>query len=335
MWRRLAFLAIVADVIYASRSSLPTKNTTMVSRIAHPLPLISLLLSLLFCQATAAQDETRVIILGTGTPVPDADRSGPGVAVITGGEAYVFDAGGGMVKKAMQAWERYDMSELYPQDIKYLFITHLHSDHIHDIAELSGHRWWGRQQRLTVYGPAGLGEFVDNMNAMLKVEADIRAAGTPEELVTDRHGYQARAIEIEDGVVFRNDAITVEAFTVPHGEIKPAYGYRITTADKTIVISGDTTYSEAIAEKARDADLLIHEVYSGDQLSAQSEFWQQYHGQSHTSGAQVAAVANHARPGLVVLTHILFFNASPEDIVGEVKRTYDGDVVMANDLDMF
>lgn len=284
---------------------------------------------------SVAQDATRVIILGTGTPVPDANRSGPGVAVVTNGQAYLFDAGGGMVKHVTQAWERYQIPALYPQDINHLFITHLHSDHIHDIPELAGHRWWGRQQRLTVHGPQGLGSYIDSMNAMLAVEADIRAAGTPEQLVTDRQGYLTTAHEIEDGIVFSNADIRVEAFTVPHGEIRPAFGYRIATRDKTIVISGDTTYSETLAEKARGADILIHEVYSGDRLGQQSEFWQQYHGHSHTSAEQVGKVANIAQPGLVVLTHILFFNATEAEIITEVKREYDGEVVMANDLDMF
>ena len=307
----------------------------MTARLFRTFALIFSVVYLLFTNTLAAQEDTRVIILGTGTPVPIDDRSGPGVAVVTNGQAYLFDAGGGMVKRAVEAWARYNMPELYPQDINTLFITHLHSDHIHDIPELSGHRWWARKQRLAVYGPRGLNEFIGNMNAMLTIEADIRAVGTPEELVTDRHGYMAQAHEIEDGIVFRNDDITVEAFTVPHGEIRPAFGYKITTADKTIVISGDTTYSAALAEKAKGADLLIHEVYSGDELGKQSVFWQQYHGSSHTSGEQVAAVANIARPGKVVLTHILFFNATAQDIVNEVKRTYDGDVVMANDLDVF
>ena len=288
-----------------------------------------------FSLLASGQEETRVIILGTGTPVPDIDRSGPGVAVVTNGEAYVFDAGGGMVKNAMKAWQRYDLPEMYPQDIKYLFITHLHSDHIHDISELASHRWWGRQQRLSVYGPKGTAEYVEHMSRMLQVEGDIRSAGTDEEIVTDWHGYMATAHEIETGIVFSNDDITVEAFTVPHGNIRPAFGYKVTTHDKTIVISGDTTYSELLAEKAKGADILIHEVFSGDRLSQQSDFWQNYHGRSHTSGEQVAAVANIAKPGIVVLYHILFFNASEEEIVAEVKRSYDGEVVMADDLDMF
>ncbi len=297
-----------------------------------------LFLTLIFSSLSNAADnneQTRVIILGTGTPVPDAQRTGPGVAVITNGEAYVFDAGGGMVKRATQAWGNLGVAELYPQDIKYLFITHMHSDHIHDIAELAGHRWWGRQQRLSVFGPRGLSDYVDNMNKMLSMEADIRAAGTPEQLVTDRYGYQANATEIEEGIVFTNDDISVEAFTVPHGEIKPAFAYKITTADKVIVISGDTTFSNLLAEKAKGADLLVHEVYSGDLLGQQSEFWQDYHGKSHTSAEQVAQIANLAKPRQVVLTHILFFSATEEDIIAEVKRTYAGEVAMANDLDEF
>jgi len=307
----------------------------MSSKYLRLLSGFIVILSVYSSAFAADNSTTRVVILGTGTPVPMADRTGPGVAVITNGEAYVFDAGGGMVKRATQAWERYDIPELYPQDIKYLFLTHLHSDHIHDVSELATHRWWGREQRLSVYGPKGIADYVKHLTSMAAIEADIRAAGTPEQLVTDRLGYMASATEIEDGIVFSNADITVEAFTVPHGEIKPAFGYKITTRDKTIVISGDTSYSEALAEKAKGADLLIHEVFSGDRLSQQSEFWQQYHGSSHTSATQVAAVANIARPGLVVLTHILFFNATAEEIVAEVKRSYDGDVVVANDLDMF
>jgi ribonuclease BN (tRNA processing enzyme) len=307
----------------------------MIPRIYRLGAVIFFVFSCSFIQSAYAQTATQVIILGTGTPVPEADRTGPGVAVVVNGEAYVFDAGGGMVKRAVQAAQRFNIPELNPQDIKYLFLTHLHSDHIHDVSELASSRWWGRKQRLAIYGPKGLGDYVTHMNAMAAIEADIRAAGTPEQLITDRHGYLASATEIEDGIVFRNDDITVEAFTVPHGKIKPAFGFKVTTRDKTIVISGDTTYSDTVAEKARGVDILIHEVYSGDQLSQQSAFWQDYHGHSHSSGSQVAAVANIARPGLVVLTHILFFNATAEDIVNEVTRDYDGKVVMANDLDRF
>lgn len=294
-----------------------------------------LLLLALLGTALPALAQTRVLILGTGTPTPVADRSGPGVAVITNGAAYVFDAGGGMVKRAQQASEKLGIRELNPQEINYLFITHLHSDHIHDISELASARWWSRPQRLAVYGPQGTAEYVRHMNAAAKIEADIRAVGTPEQLVTDREGYVASATEIEAGVVFENADIKVEAFSVPHGDIRPSFGYRVTTADKVIVISGDTAYSEELAQMAKGADILIHEVMSGDRLATQSEFWQQYHGASHTSAADVGRVAAIAEPGLVVLYHILFFDASADAIVAETNRVWPGKVVLANDLDEF
>lgn len=299
------------------------------------MPLRRLACLALLLLAPALQAETRIVMLGTGTPTPMADRSGPGVAIVTNGEAYVFDAGGGMVKKATQAFTTMGYDALNPQEINYLFLTHLHSDHIHDVSELASARWWSRPQRLSIYGPRGIARYVELINEAAAIEADIRAVGTPEQLITDRHGYMASATEIDDGLVFENDDIRVEALTVPHGDIRPSFGYRVTTEDRVIVISGDTAYSEDLAQFAKDADVLIHEVMSGDGLSSQSEFWQQYHGASHTSATDVARVASIAEPGLVILYHILPFDRTPEDIVAEVKRSWDGNVVIAKDLDEY
>lgn len=290
---------------------------------------------LLLLATLPAQAQTRVIILGTGTPVPDAERAGPGVAVVVNGEAYAFDAGGGMAQRAIEASRKYGIPGLIPQEIDHLFITHLHSDHIHDVSELASARWWSRPGRLNIYGPRGTAQYMEFMNSASAIEADIRAVGTPDELIVDREGFRAKVTEIRDGLVFENADIRVTAFTVPHGDIKPAFGYKVTTADKTIVISGDTAYSETVAEQAKGADILIHEVISGDRLSTQSEFWQLYHGSSHTTASELAQVAKAARPGLLVLYHILFLGGTAEEIVAEVKRGYDGEVVMASDLDIF
>lgn len=279
--------------------------------------------------------ETRVVVLGTGTPVPDAERAGAGIAVVVGGEAYLFDAGAGVVFRSTQAAAKHGLDELIPQNISHLFITHLHSDHIHDVAELASARWWSRERRLDVYGPAGTAEYVAHMNAMHTVEADVRTPGTPPELITDDEGFLANAIEIDPGVVFENEDLRVEAFTVDHGDIKPSFGYRIVTSDRTIVISGDTTYSPAVAEQAEGADLLFHEVISGDRLGELSPFWQHYHGTSHTTTQQVARLATEARPAQLVLYHVLFIGATADEILAEVTRDYDGLVVLAEDLDLF
>jgi ribonuclease Z len=299
----------------------------MIRRLAAPLFVCA------FSVPVAA--ETRVVVLGTGTPVPDADRAGAGIAIVVDGEAYLFDAGGGVVHRAAHAAERHDLPALVPQNIAHLFITHLHSDHLHDVSELATARWWARPRRLRIWGPAGMAAYVGHMNAMATVEADVRVPGTPPELITDRHGYLADATEIEEGIVFRDDRITVEAFTVPHGDIRPSFGYKVTTADRSIVISGDTAFSERLVEKARGVDLLLHEVISGDRLGELSEFWQHYHGTSHTTTGELATIASDARPRLLVLYHVLFIGATAAEVVAEVKRGYDGEVVLANDLDIY
>src|SRR5690606_15548721 len=77
-----------------------------------------------------AQAETKIVMLGTGTPVPDADRAGAGIAVVYNDEAYVFDIGGGVVQNAIAAAQKKNISGLYPTKIDHLFLTHLHSDHV-------------------------------------------------------------------------------------------------------------------------------------------------------------------------------------------------------------
>jgi ribonuclease Z len=294
-----------------------------------------LIIASVACLPVDGWSQTSVVVLGTGTPVPDAARAGASIAIIVDGEAYVFDAGDGTAHRAVEASVRFDEPALVPQNVSHLFLTHLHSDHVHDVHTFATARWWAREDQLHVFGPMGVARYTELMNEMSAVEADIRARGTPEELINDRHGYRANATEIEAGIVFENDSISVEAFAVPHGEIRPSFGYRIVTADRTIVISGDTSYSETLIEKARGADLLFHEAISGDQLGGLSEFWQQYHGASHTTTGDVARVAEQARPGLLVLYHVLFSGASEADVLAEVRRDYDGPVLLANDLDLF
>lgn len=304
----------------------------MIRRIA----VITLIL-LLAGQATVAlaESNTRVVILGTGTPVPDHTRAGAGVAVIHNGEAYLFDAGDGVVMRAMEAADTLGIEELAPTRIKHVFFTHLHSDHIHDYSVLASALWWRRSENLKAWGPKGLKELTNGMQKMLDVEARIRTRGTPPEVISNPQSYRVKTTEIEEGVVFQKDDLTIEAFTALHGDIKPAFSYKITTDDKSIVISGDTSYNETLIEKARGVDILIHEVISTTALAGLSKFWQQYHNAAHTTTEQLADIASKARPGALVLYHVLFFSVSAGELLQEVKNGYDGDVILARDLQVF
>ncbi len=294
---------------------------------------VALLATLMF-SASVIHAETRVIMLGTGTPIPSADRAGAGVAVIHDGEAYLFDAGPGTTQRAIQAWKTMDAPELNPPKIKNVFFSHLHSDHTMGYADLAATMWWTREARLNAYGPKGLQDMTNGYYDMQKIDIDLRTKGI--QPIDNPTMYQIAVNEIaKDGIIFNKKNVTVEAFTIDHGDIKPAYGYKITTPDKTIVYSGDTTYDKNLIKKAKGADILIHEVVSEEGWRGRTLDWQAYHSSAHTLTSKLAKVANEVKPKLLVLTHVLHFGAPIETAYTEMEALYDGNMVLANDLDEY
>jgi len=279
------------------------------------------------------KQETRVVVLGTGTPIPDARRAGASIAVIHKGEAYLFDVGAGAVRNAIVARYRYDIPSLYPSQICCVFLTHLHSDHIMDYPELASTLWWRRREALAAWGPPGLANMTEGVYRMMEADTDIRVNGI--QPIPNPDAYKVRVTEIREGIIFEKDDLIIEAFAVPHGEVKQAFGYRITTEDKTIVVSGDTAVSQKLLEKSRGVDLLFHEVISDSGLSGNTEFWQKYHKSYHTLASALGKLASEARPGLLVLYHGLYYGVPESVIVEEVRAQYGGEVVLANDLDVF
>ena len=166
---------------------------------------------------------------------------------------------------------------------------------------------------------------------MMAPDLAIRLSGT--QPIQQPDGYRIEPTEIEPGIVFTKDDLTIEAFNVSHDA--PAFGFRIVTDDKTVVISGDTAYSETRLEMARGVDVLIHEVISDSALLRNSESCQAYHRRSHTPASELARLATEARPGLLVLYHGLFYGVAESVLVDEVTAGYDGETVLANDLDVF
>lgn len=276
---------------------------------------------------------TRVVMLGTGTPIPDAYRGGASVAIVHKGESYLFDVGAGSITNAATARYQYDIPSLYPTEICCLFLTHMHSDHTLDFAELNFTMWWRRREQLRAFGPTGLQDMVDGMVAMMQPDIRTRISGT--QPVMAEASFSPIVAEISEGVIFTKDDLRVEAFAVPHGDIKPAFGYRVTTDDLTVVISGDTAYSKKIEEMATGADILIHEVISDAGLLRNSEGFQAYHKKSHTTATDLGRLATAAKPGLLVLYHGLYYGLPEAVILDEVRSVYDGKVVLANDLDIY
>ncbi len=126
------------------------------------------------------------------------------------------------------------------------------------------------------------------------------------------------------------------AIQVPHGSWEHAYAYRFEGPDRTIVISGDTSPTEAIVEACDGCDVLVHEVYSAERFATRPPEWQRYHRAFHTSTTELAELARRARPGLLVLYHQLFWGTDDEGLVREIRAAgYAGAVRSGRDLDVF
>lgn len=141
--------------------------------------------------------------------------------------------------------------------------------------------------------------------------------------------------EFEEGVIYETEMVKVEAFRVHHGEMPNVYGFRFTTPDKVIVLSGDTTPCENLIRFGRGADILVHEVYAQAGFARRDPQWQAYHAAHHTSTAELAELAQQIRPGLLVLNHVLLWGTREEALLEELARGYDGPVVLGEDLQVF
>ena len=280
-----------------------------------------------------AQSGTRVIMLGTGTPNPDPERSGPAVAVVVNGTAYLVDAGPGVVRRAAAAAAKHGIPGLGARNLGVVFLTHLHSDHTVGLPDVMHTGWVAeRPVPLKVFGPKGTGRMVEHLQRAWSEDIVIRTTGRQPH--TDE-GWKVDATDISPGVVYQDSNVVVRAFRVPHPEWEYSYGYRFEAADRTVVVSGDTGPSDAVVDACNGCDVLVHEVYSAERFLTITPDWQAYHILAHTSTTDLADLATRARPGLLVLYHQLYWGTDDAGMLAEVMARYQGRVVSGRDLDIY
>lgn len=291
----------------------------------------SLLLVLAFSFSCLYAD-TKLLILGSGTPNPDPERSGSAYAIVTNGQSYLVDFGPGVIRRASAfspSWGG-EFESMEIQNLNYAFLTHLHSDHSAGLADLILSPWvLERKEPLNLFGPRGLKKMADKITDAYQIDIDYRINGSQP---SNLEGYKTKVTEIAEGIIYEDKYIAVEAFENNHGDFKNSFGFVFTTKDKKIVISGDTAYSQKVIEKSKEADILVHEVYSEKGFKEKTKDWQIYHKAHHTSAPDVGKIASMSKPKKLVLSHILFWGNSKESIVEEVKSNFDGEVIIAEDL---
>jgi ribonuclease BN (tRNA processing enzyme) len=304
--------------------------------------LISALAPTAFLQSEIKPPQkTQIVLLGTGTPSPDPERSGPSTAIVVNGTPYLIDFGPGVIRRSAAAFQK-GVKGLSVVNLRVAFLTHLHSDHTAGYPDLILTPWAvGRKHPLEVYGPKGIREMTDNI--LRAYQEDIRIRLQDKKLlgVPDfAEGYKVHAHEIKPGIIYKDDNVTVKAFLVNHGDVPQAFGYRFETPDRTIVISGDAAPSQSIIDNCNGCDVLIHEAYSMLTYENVPPKYQEYRRKHHTSSLELGEIAKKAKPGLLILYHRAnpggVGSPNPEEApLEEIRKVYRGKVVTGRDLDVF
>jgi len=300
-------------------------NTLSRSRRDLRLKFILLLIAVVKFAAPAYAQDLKVTLFGTGYPRPVMERFGPSILVEAGKEKLLFDCGRGATQRLYQL--KVPFSE-----VTALFLTHLHSDHIVGIPDFYLTGWiFGRSTPLRVWGPAGTAEMMSHLEQSYQFDIHVRRD------VDERLPAQGAAVvtkDIEQGVVYRNGDLTVTAFTVDHAPVKPAFGYRVEYAGHSVVLSGDTRYSENLIQFAQGTDVLIHEVLDPEAYRASDNLFSPEQKQKvidhHTTPEQAGTVFSRVKPKLAIYSHVVPFDAP--DLVAHTRKTYTGPLEVGEDL---
>src|SRR5215203_4037192 len=275
-----------------------TTRRAFLARASGFLVAHALLDKMSFSQTNKA---TRIVLLGTkgGPRVGEAGRSNPSTLIVINDVPYLDDCGYGVTKQLITA-------NVALNRLRYIFITHHHSDHNLEFGPLLYNTWiTGLPAQIDAYGPAGLSRMPQQFFDYLKFDIDTRIEDEgrtdPRKLITTH--------EIKAGVVLENNDVKVSACIVPHPPIKEAYAYRFDAKDRSVVISGDTAYSPALAEFAKGADVLVHEVMYLPGIEAllkrlpNAKRLREHLMAAHTLPEDVGKVATQAGVKTLVLTH--------------------------------
>ena len=287
------------------------------------MPLLTALIVSL--AGPAHSQNLKVTLLGTGYPRPVMERFGPSILIEAGKEKLLFDCGRGVTQRLYQLKVPFG-------EVTALFLTHLHSDHIVGIPDVYLTGWLlGRTTPLRVWGPAGTAEMMSHLEQAYQFDIHIRR-DVDEKL--PGQGAVVVAKDIEQGVVYQNNDLRVTAFAVDHSPVKPAFGYRVDYAGHSVVLSGDTRYSENLIHFSQGADILIHEVIDPEAYLAGDRLFSPEMKQKviahHTNPEQAGTIFNKVKPKLAVYSHIVPFNAP--DLVAHTRKTYPGPLEVGEDL---
>jgi len=292
------------------------------------LKLLVLLGALIVFGDTGQAQNFKVTLLGTGYPQPRMDRFGPSTLVEAGSEKFLFDCGRGAAQRLAQINVSF-------ADVSALFLTHLHSDHTVGIPDLWLTGWvQGRKVPFRVWGPTGTQQMMSHLERAYEFDIHIRR-DVDEKLPAQ--GVVVVAKDTDQGVVYQSREVKITAFIVDHGPVKPALGYRIDYAGHSVVLSGDTRFSENLIRFSEGTDVLVHEVIDPDAFRTQNPSFSPERVRivvaHHTTPEQAGTVFARVKPKLAVYSHVV--PGDTPSLIPLTRKTYSGPLEVGEDLMSF
>jgi ribonuclease Z len=266
-----------------------------------------------------------VIILGSGSPLPDPERAGPASLVRAGGHDFLFDCGRGVLMRAAAV-------PVFPIFFKAVLFTHLHSDHTADFNDVVTMRWVMSPgpNPLNVIGPVGTERFVQATLKTLETDIGYRLAHH-EDLET---GPELNTREAEQGVVFEDEKVKITAALTDHRPVEPCLGFRIEAEGKTVVIAGDTVPCEGLDRLCADAEVLVQTVIRKSLVEAVPS--QRFRDilDYHSGTEEAGQTAARGRVKRLVLNHCVPAPSpgTAEEWIAEAALHFSGKIMMAHDL---
>lgn len=292
------------------------------------------------------EDGLHAVLTGTGSPIADIKRAGPSVAMQAGNKLFIVDTGDGSARNLQGAG-------LNIGKVDAVFITHFHSDHIGGLGETMVERWaaGGHSDQLPIYGPIGISTIVEGFKIAYEQDKGYRIAHHGADTLPPS-GAGGKAIEFDLGrdpmagkIIYDKEGVKITAFNVNHAPVYPAVGYKFEYKGRSIVISGDTVYTENLVEQSKGSDLLICEALNPELVkiinqnagllgSATVAKITEDIPKYHMSPEQTAKTAAKAGVKHLTLTHIipplpsrLLYNV----FLGDAKKIYKGKIDIGRD----